>query len=147
MRRTETAVEGGFREFMEESRGIFASEVSSPDALNKCMALCHDGMAIIFVPVDDSVMQSTRQTFDAVVPLRKSAEEVSEIVWVDEDAFRKLIHTSVGGRGSNVLWKKIQMFLRRFVSSFKFSEWLFEAPGSQEERVAKPRGDVTLVAG
>ena len=116
IRQSETGLQGGYREWMEESRNIFAAEYPSEEYLKGNPALLNEGMAVVFVQVSSEWYETASELFLRSGTGKKCSDEVSEVVWVDERTFTRMIYSysrSASGRSSDVLWKKVQIFFRK----------------------------------
>jgi hypothetical protein len=119
VRKYEHTLFAGAREFMEESRGIFAEIYKSSDDLSRSMCIVDKegegyskGMAIIFVYLSSGWYTCAQEVFSSVTPTRRSADEVSELKWVDESTFIRLIYSN---HTSEIMWSRIQTLLKRGV--------------------------------
>lgn len=113
VKKIETAIEGGFREFCEESRDIFADIYKVPSDMFPCITLVDDkkiDMAEIFVPVDNLWLDEAIDAFNNVKN-DQYIEEISDVVWLSQESFSKMI--SDGTDGHHIIWKRIQNFLKR----------------------------------
>lgn len=127
IKKMEKALDGGFREFQEESRGIFSEIYKSPSDLSACMALIdRDDMAEIFVPVGPEWILTAPIKFHSaptgnqpIYPMdfyRPQSDEISEVIWVTEDTLNDLVWGRSGcnpGMGDFIMWKRIRTFLQR----------------------------------
>lgn len=120
IRRTETGLQASFREFLEESRGIFLQEYPDVLSLRDKPVLINDGMSVIFVEVSPDWYERANDAFVKAYTGKKSGNEVSELVWVDEKVFTRMIYTYArggSGRSNNVMWKRVQIFFRKCLAS------------------------------
>ena len=120
IRQTETGLQGGFLEFIEESRGIFLEEYPSELSLRDKPVLISDGMAVIFAEVSANWYDKANMMFHQSRTGKKCSDEVSELVWVDERMFTKMIYSYTrpsSVRPANILWKRVQLFFRKSLAS------------------------------
>ena len=122
IRKTESSLTGGFREFLEESRSIF-SDISSPNDLSHSVAIIDKRrlMALIFVYIDPAWYSTARTVFHSTskVDLKKSSLEIEDIRWVKMTELAKLLW-------SDEMWERLRKFLRpvdreRLFSFLKYS--------------------------
>jgi hypothetical protein len=111
VRKDESSIQAGLREFYEETLGIF--DLTKEDVGGNIAILNRkETMAIIFTPVSPIWLAKARTNFlEKVRDLKSSNEEITDVVWVSFEAFIRLIY---GGkiRGQNVMWSKIQRFFK-----------------------------------
>lgn len=92
VKKNETIIQGGLREFKEESQGVFNSHLNI-DSLSRSIAVHSHNMLIMFIPakinLDDSLETFTKRI------ISKRNPEVKEIVWLTTE---ELID-SISGRG------------------------------------------------
>lgn len=91
----ETALEGGLREYREESRGVF-SQISLNDAVDKlCLFDPRIGMAIIFFPFQPFWIEAAEELFELDLvsgrAVRRWEDEVSAVRWVEERELTALL--------------------------------------------------------
>lgn len=97
IKKVEFALNGSIREYTEETNGIFSKFYnSSNDFLDKLALVDGDKMVVIFVPIGRYWLQNENAQ-NAFVDsksngCKKSSEEISELVWVDEDRFAGLVN-------------------------------------------------------
>jgi hypothetical protein len=119
IKKIETPLEGGIREFHEESRGIFLEVYRSPADMAACVTLVDPSdMAEIFVPVDPQWFSDAWDRFQEAGDVPRSArtsrsslgeskdlslidsnvikrsplgDEMSEVIWVSEDIMNQLV--------------------------------------------------------
>jgi hypothetical protein len=112
VKRPECALEAGVRELNEESRGIFSHIYGSAnDMSNKIAILDGLNMAMIFVPLESRWIEDAQPAFIGIRPLKKKSDEVSELVWVNENTFLGLINGKKSPQG--ILWTTIRSFLKK----------------------------------
>jgi len=105
---------------MEESRNIFAEEYPSEAYLKGKPVLINEGMAVMFVEVSEEWLETASDLFFKGYTGKKCNNEVSEVVWVDERTFTKMIYSysrGGSGRSTDMLWKKVQIFFRKSLAS------------------------------
>ncbi len=138
VRKNESALEAAFREFSEETLGVFSEFYSEPEDLGLCLAFIDGGsMSVIFAPVpfDFDVEKRFEEARENIrrgrndkrtnVAQRKALAEISEVVWATNNEFRKLIQKADGASkvavaaytdwrlDREMLWTKVQGFLQR----------------------------------
>ena len=115
VKRREFSLGAGFREFCEESRGIFMETYGSPNDLEDKLAII-DGksMAVIFAPLSIEWLGVANKKFIEKRPTRKCEDEISELVWVDEKRFQDLVYSwGEDSEDTLRLWKKVQTFFQK----------------------------------
>lgn len=137
VKKTESAICGGVRELHEESRGIFCDIYKSSSDMASCVAMVDNtrDMAEIFVPLDPIWLLTAQTKFENAKdhskpfgspnnqPKQNYSDEMSELVWVSEETFNRLIWDL--DPGQDVMWKRIRIFLQKFLrSSEKFYGYL-----------------------
>ena len=114
VKKSEFSLNGSFREYDEESNGIFSKYYSSSnDFLDKLALVDGERMAVVFVPIDKTWLRN-RNAQKAFTESknengRKSSNEISEVVWVDEEKFVQLV-TRRTSRNEDKLWTLVQKF-------------------------------------
>jgi hypothetical protein len=106
IKKNESCLGGSMREWVEESNGIFS--ISPDDILDKLAILDGTKMVIIFVPIDKSWFKNAQKEFEK--KKKKNSNEISEIVWVDEDRFAMLV---CGLYRYEKLWSRVQKFFMK----------------------------------
>lgn len=118
VRKNESALSAAFREFDEETLGIFSNLYSNAASLEKCMAFTDRNlMSIIFAPVFDfrdvcSKFDNALAAAKIAQPRKKSISEISEVLWVSKFTFCELVQ-NYQTVGHEKIWKKVRGFLRR----------------------------------
>jgi len=107
---------GGLREFFEESKGIFKNVITINE-LSTCVAAYQDncekknfgdgGMSVIFTPVDNKWLKYAPYNFAETKKEGQSYNEISRLVWFNEDQFLSLIDNS---NGKYVMWSRLRKF-------------------------------------
>jgi hypothetical protein len=122
VKREETALFGGLREFYEESKGIFG-EITL-DKVNTSLSIIDgNNMGIIFIPLDYKWVECAQNEFNNKIMDEKYYDEVSELIWIDDETLQKLIYANMGNNETYLsfkrekLWVKIQTFFRKFYGS------------------------------
>lgn len=119
IKKNEFSLNGSFREYEEESNGIFSKYYnSSNDFLDKLALVDGDRMAVLFVPIDKNWLRNknAQKAFleNKKENGKKSSNEISEVVWVDEERFKELVTRKKQNRGfrceSDKLWVLVQRF-------------------------------------
>lgn len=125
VKKGESALRGGFREFTEETKGIFSSinidnalalVDANADPFPKKEYKFKNNMAIIFVPVSNKWIERSNQEFKS----RGGHSEISELCWVDEKNFDLLVHEKLFSYDGYTFWYRIRSFLRQgWTNNFK----------------------------
>jgi 8-oxo-dGTP pyrophosphatase MutT (NUDIX family) len=95
VKRSESDIEAAYREFMEESNGVFSQEVKSVTDLEKCVSISRlrdekvigplktkvyvEGVTSIFLPLNSPYMYTIISDFDKV---KKDDDEIRSLMWV-----------------------------------------------------------------
>lgn len=128
IKKNEFALLGGLREFKEESRGIFGNKYENTNNVVDKVVLLDNNMAIIFIYIDQKWIQEANSLFintslttskesdhrgtpkeKSYTSRNKYSDEISELVWVNEFEFQRLV---MGEKiRGNMMWKKIKIFL------------------------------------
>jgi transposase len=120
IKKNETALSGGFREFLEESRNIFDITIDnlihSIAWLNKKKT-----MALIFVHVDVSWYTNAGVKFHSVPSenLKKCSSEISDILWIDMATLHSIISSD-----DETMWYKLKFFFKNNIEIPKLSLYL-----------------------
>jgi hypothetical protein len=114
VKKHEFSLNGGFREFTEESNGIFSNYYSSPnELLDKLAVLDGEKMAVIFIPIDSKWLEKgkAQKTFEdsKKTSKRRISDEISEFIWISEKEFIDLILSPSKFRTIK-LWKMVRSF-------------------------------------
>lgn len=108
----EFSLGAGFRELYEESDGVFGNLHNNINDHSLCIALVGDKMSVLFVPIAIEWYDIAPKAFQKKrrSPLnhrsrKRSHNEVSELLWIDDFEFKKLISSH-----NKQMWS----FVRRF---------------------------------
>lgn len=116
VKRTETAIEGGIREFREESISIFEEDVYSANTYINTAAIDDDRreMSIIFLPLQSEWFDTCGKLFNEAKKRSKEPLEVSDVEWLKEDEFYEIAFSRSTSSASYTLkrCKKRTMWLR-----------------------------------
>ena len=107
IKKHETALSGGFREFREESKEIF-TEITLNDCASQIALVDGVNMATIFVPISYMWLDKASQKFKDATSECSSSNEISEAVWISESKFYSLVRLPAY-RG-DIMWRKIRKF-------------------------------------
>lgn len=93
------------------------------DLTDKVAVIDRDNMAIVFVPLSYEWVNITSRLFEeaglGTDTGKRICDEISELVWVDEDEFRNMIY------GNNTdMWKRVRCFFRRTKTGATITEAL-----------------------
>lgn len=103
------ALIGGVREFMEESNGVFGKMFYHPDVLYDKVAIINTRtrMAAVFLPVGEEWIDKAVERFNVESRKRRKGEwdEIEELVWVTEEDFQSLVHSSK-------MWRPVRKFYK-----------------------------------
>jgi hypothetical protein len=131
VRKSEFSLMAGLREGNEETRGIFCTALKSANNVcNNLAVIDGNKMAVIFVPIERKWLEDAPRLFLEKDSNKKSANEVCEIVWVDEDKFKALIHKKstpfdgIYDERHDIMWKKVRNFFSGIYKTKGFSETL-----------------------
>lgn len=120
VKKKETSLEGGVREFDEESRGIFRDIYKSvQDFANKPAAVNGTKMAIVFAPVpfEWAARTNLRAKFVENTTTKRINNEIADFLWIDEQTFVNLI-----SKGS-LLPRQVHKDLRPYVPTQGLRLW------------------------
>lgn len=121
VKKGERVLFGGWREWMQETKGIFASSYDNVNSLSNKLALVSPQMTIIFVPVSPEWIEKAPKLFMNTVLTDKQSNEMSELVWLEEASFRH----HVTSRGSRMIWKKVKTFFQEnYIPKKDIGYWL-----------------------
>lgn len=117
VKKTEFALNGGAREFKEESIEIFEEKTYTDlNNLSNCISLINKEltMAILFIPVHEKWLLEAPKTFaqKRMRAKKKCEKEISELIWMSSKDFESQIF----GKKTN-FWSKIRLFLQSTYSS------------------------------
>lgn len=112
IKKHEFSLNGSLREYEEESNGIFS--VSPNDLLDALALVDGSNMAIIFVLIDKTWFQKAQNEFQkSKKTAKKASNEISEVVWIDEDFFVRLVLSGARRGVKEKLWTRVQNFLKK----------------------------------
>lgn len=115
IKKNEFALNGAFREYKEETNGIFDYS-SCNDFLDKLAVVDGNKMAVIFIFVNKTWMlnNSARKAFHSVPENpKKSSNEISDVVWVEESKFVNLVMDRNLSDGTDKLWILVRKFFQK----------------------------------
>jgi hypothetical protein len=131
---SESDLMGAYREFHEETRGIFKDKISI-ELLETCVTLnkpkstkeigslktkvFYEGMSAIFVPIDANYILTAPNLF---LNMESEDKEISKIMWINEKDFSALLSGKI--IGGNKMWKILQNFYKEGYTS-EFLETLY----------------------
>lgn len=112
IKKTEYSLKGGIREFREETREIFNSEIYDINQKSCCVGLYTKQMSVIFVPVKEEWHEKAVNMFMASETrenyLKKGYNEISRVVWIEYSDFLSLLHPK-----DRRMWGRIKKFYRK----------------------------------
>ena len=114
----EYALSAAIREFKEESDEIFGTLYNDINRFSTNIALLDRRMSVIFVPIDIKWYNTARQIFKEK-NMNSINNEVSDIIWVNEDQFRQMAFSR-----DSKLWIKLQRFYQEGFKTDKLSRAL-----------------------
>lgn len=126
VKKFEYSLMAGLREWHEESRFIFSEVCRSANDIATAIAVIDKRkMAVIFVPLKREWKDEAQKLFEARSDAagKKRSNEVSSLVWVDEQRFRNLI-SGATKEGEDVMWRKIRSHFSTVYRNNHFSEAL-----------------------
>lgn len=123
VKRDEFALNGGLREFRQESRAIFDDEgVYDSNSCTHVAAIADKTMSLLFVPLHAKWLHRAATAFDErkTIPPYNSGcyDEVRKIEWLSEKVTRRMLKEEpsalVGGHAKNrKLWSRVHRFLQQ----------------------------------
>jgi 8-oxo-dGTP pyrophosphatase MutT (NUDIX family) len=120
VKKDETALDAGLREFHEETRDIFTG--FSFDVKNCASFINRQGtMAIIFLYIAEEWFYRAPTEFQKIIPLYKKHREICDVVWVHEKAMKNMLWGYK--KSTDVVWSRIRVFFSYF-SAVSFFETL-----------------------
>jgi hypothetical protein len=130
VRQYEGALQAGLRELDEETHGLFNVDIVNANDLTSKIALIDKGnkMSVIFWPISPEWINSAplefqkrREQYLSSKSYRKQNDEISELVWLDELAFKLLIFGRQRAHDHphthNELWQKVKNFFQQCYNS------------------------------
>lgn len=113
VKQNEYALLAALREFREESDEIFGSLYYNINNLATNVALLGERMSVIFIPLPDIWYDIAPEKFSAKRlsqprSKKRSHDEVSELLWIDEDEFRRLISPR-----NRKMWVRVRKFYQK----------------------------------
>jgi len=117
----ETALEGAFREFEEETHNIFSRDEYDIELIkNETVISDKKYMTIVFLPI------KTKWYFTAIskyfsIMKQSSYNEIFTMKWIKEDDFKKKLYDD-----DKTIWCKVRNFLGDFCKQDEFYETLKE---------------------
>jgi len=122
VKKMENPLHAACREFREESRGIFPDELYNDyNVISSSLCCVHNGMAIVFVPVEADQYELAEEKFKRVLlRTEKCYREIDGVKWVSSEELRSMISESCSSptqrtpRGNPRLWPKIGNFLASY---------------------------------
>lgn len=100
VKKYESSLSAGIREFKEESRGVLGGVCMSPS-----LGLHSESMSVLYVRVDDEYYTSRITLLDG-----EGDNELSGMVWLGEDLFRRLL-VSKKAQGMR-MWGRVKNFYK-----------------------------------
>jgi len=110
VRKDETALDAGLREFHEESSNVFLDLELTTEKLLTCVTLHdkHTDAVIIFLYIDADWMTRSCDNFNWK---HNPNSEVSSIMWFNESEFHQLIFNTRPRK--EIMWSRIRLFFQR----------------------------------
>ena len=103
VKKYECSLSGCIREFKEETSGIYGSLYNNFDNFSRDVAVYTKNMSVLFISFPQWILQKTKEF--------SPNSEISELIWIDELEFIKLINPHI--KTNTPMWKKIQPFYKR----------------------------------
>lgn len=110
VKKYETALTAGIREFYQESRGIFSKEYYNLHNTLGNISIYSNTMTITFIPIQTKDMDSVK-TFSTS---KHTDKELSGVNWIEESSFRQMLNERRKGKG--YMWLKVRNFLRNNIN-------------------------------
>ena len=118
----ESLIDAGWREFKEESCGIFEDVISKENLYSSIVVTNNNyDTAIFFVKVDNSWLETAEESFKNAQRILKSLdinteseEENIAIKWIHEKHFKEIAFN----RKKQCMWSRIQSFLIKNIESY-----------------------------
>ena len=110
----EFSLSAGLREFREESDEIFGTLYDKINDRSLSMALVSNKMSVLFIPLSSEWYDIVPEMFQKKKKLlypktrKRSHSEVSELLWIDEVEFKKLISPH-----NHQMWRVVRNFYQR----------------------------------
>jgi len=107
VKKNECSLIAALREFKEESKEIFEDIYDQINNLSTNLALVCNQMSVLFVPLEERWFELASQKFNSNKINKKTYNEVSELLWVDQDEFLDILE------GKNrEMWKRLRNFYK-----------------------------------
>ena len=128
-KRRETLLDTAIREFKEETSGVFSDDLYSKSSFHGTLALVGKSMVIVFLPLsfDNGKWFNVTKAF-------KSNHEISDIVWVDDHTFRRIMFTP----NSKEAWSRIRNCIQK---SIRWHELCTSLRSSYERELTLKNGN------
>lgn len=110
VKKNETVVTGGLREFNEESRGIFSNIFNFND-IQPCITLYNETMAIIFIPLQPKWFYLAEDLFYRFRYDCKDFNEMKGVIWIDSESLARDYITEQE-RVRTKMWIKVKSFFK-----------------------------------
>lgn len=113
VKQNEVSLTASMREFREESDEIFGTLYDRINNSATNVALFDRSMSVLFIPLSSEWYDIAQQKFNQRRMIlscdkKKSHNEVSELLWFDEEEFRQLISP-----GNTKMWSRVRRFYHR----------------------------------
>jgi hypothetical protein len=111
VKQNEVSLTASLREFKEESDEIFGTLYDKVNNLAVTIAILDKTMSVLFIPLPIEWYSIALDKFNNRIPhhiRKKSHNEVSEIIWFNEEEFRCLISPD-----NPAMWTRIRKFYSR----------------------------------
>lgn len=110
----ENDFEAAWREFNEETKNIFSNDYTKEN-LSSCVCLnkaySNDSvMSCIFLPIKKDWYEKACLKFDERIVKNRYCKEISQVIWIRDDEFYKLINRM----SKKKLWYRLVMFYKNF---------------------------------
>lgn len=109
----EKPLDAGNREFSEESKEIFKTELTKKE-LASCVSVYYNFEVTIFAPVDLTRINNAENLFNNSSFKEKCKNEILKIMWIDNSVFKTLIYG--GNYEGYYLWSKLRKYYKKVYS-------------------------------
>jgi hypothetical protein len=125
VKKNETVLEAGYREFQEESRNIFVSMYPSPNSLSMSAAILDIKSykaSVIFLPVKSDRITTTAKVFNDQglrdqYKAKRHYNEIDIVEWISEDVFWGLVQGKL--YKSSRMWNRCRDFYNQWYTKDK----------------------------
>lgn len=112
VKKDETCIMGAFREFKEETNGIFDSCIYDYNQFKNSLVFTDfRKMTLLFLKIDNTWLSKAVEKFhnNKHLATSKYSKEISELVWLHENKFKQTVNKNF----ENLMWNKIRCFIQQ----------------------------------